>query len=326
MKCLTLKFGAALCTGVMLAAGSALASEYPDHAITMVVPFSPGGPADIAARSLAESMRPSLGKTIIIENKAGAGGTIGTAQVAHARPDGYTILMMHLGFTTAPSLYKKPGYNAQADFQPIGLAIDVPMTIIARSDFPPNTIQEFMDYLKANKDKVSMANAGVGSASHLCGIMLTNALGIKLLTVPYKGTAPAMNDLLGKQVDFICDQTTSTSSYIKDKAVKAYAVTSKQRVPSLPSLPTLQESGLKGFEIGVWFGLWTAKGAPKPAVDKLVSALQAGLADENFKNRMVAMGAAVLPGEANPEALAQKVNQQVPLWKGLFENSGIKPQ
>ncbi|MEO6958373.1 MAG: tripartite tricarboxylate transporter substrate-binding protein [Burkholderiaceae bacterium] len=322
----TLKLGSALFVSALLAAGAAQGADYPDHSIAMVVPFSAGGPTDNAARALAEAMRHSLGQTIIVENKGGAGGTIGTGQVARADPNGYTILLMHLGFTTAPSLYKKPGYDAKTSFEPIGMVIDVPMTIIARPDFPPNNIKELVDYLKTNKDKVSLANAGIGSAAHLCGTMLMDALGIDLLTVPYKGTGPAINDILGKQVDVLCDQTTNTTQHIKAGTVKSYAVTSKARVPTLPDLPTMQEAGFKDFEVGIWVGLWAPKGTPKPIVDKLVKALQSGLADPAFKSRMSSMGATVLPDEANPEALAKKVDQQVPQWAELFKKVGVQPQ
>ena len=316
---------ALLAAGAMLAAGAAQA-DYPDRPINMVVPFAAGGPTDNVARSLAEAMRPSLGQTVVVENKGGAGGTIGTTQVARAQPDGYSVLLMHAGFSTAPSLYKNPGYDPYKSFEPIGLVVDVPMTIIARSDFPPNTIQELAEYVKQNKDKVSLANAGIGAASHLCGTMLVEALGVQLLTIPYKGTAPAMNDLLGKQVDLLCDQTTNTTQQIDSGKVKAYAVTSLKRVPTLPKLPTMDESGYKGFEVGIWHGMWVPKGTPKPVVDKLVKSLQAGLADPKFQERMKQLGATVLTAEANPQALEAKVKQQVPQWAELFKKAGVEQQ
>ncbi|MDR4127133.1 tripartite tricarboxylate transporter substrate binding protein BugD [Yanghanlia caeni] len=325
MKASALKLTSAFALGAALVAGSAVAAEYPTRPVNMVVPFSAGGPTDTVARSLAEAMRPTLGETVVVENKGGAGGTIGVSHVARSKPDGHTILLMHIGFSTAQSLYKDPGYTSES-FDPIGLVLDVPMTIIARSDFPANNITELVEYLKANKDKVSLANAGIGAASHLCGTMFMNALGIELLTIPYKGTGPAMNDLLGKQVDVMCDQTTNTTQHIKAGTVKAYAVTSKQRVPTLPDLPTMQESGFDGFEVGIWHGLWAPKGTPKPALEKLQAALQAGLADKAFQERMSGLGANLLPDRANPEALAAHVNQQVPQWAELFKKAGIQPQ
>ena len=326
MKSHTLKLGSILFASAMLSAGAAHAADYPDHAINMVVPFSAGGPTDNVARSLAEAMRPSLGETVVVENKGGAGGTIGTSQVARAKADGYEILLMHIGFSTAPSLYKNPNYDPYTSFEPIGLVVDVPMTIIARADFPPNNVQELVEYLKAHKDTVSLANAGIGAASHLCGTMFANAIGVDLLTIPYKGTGPAMNDLLGKQVDVMCDQSTNTTQQIQAGTVKAYAVTSKQRIPTLPDLPTMQESGYDGFEVGIWHGMWAPKGTPKPVTDKLRAALQAGLASEKFQERMAGLGATVLTEEATAEALTKKVEQQVPQWAELFKKAGVEPQ
>lgn len=314
-----------LAVAALIGSGQAMA-DYPDRPINMVVPFAAGGPTDNVARSLAEAMRASLGETIVVENKSGAGGTLGTSQVARAKPDGYSVLLMHVGFSTAPSLYKNPGYNALDSFEPIGLVVDVPMTIIAREDFPPNNMKELAEYIKKNNEKVSLANAGVGAASHLCSTMLMDAFGVQLLTIPYKGTAPAMNDLLGKQVDMLCDQTTNTTQQIEAKKVKAYAVTSLKRVPTLPDLPTMDESGYKGFEVGIWHGMWVPKGTPKPVVDKLVKSLQTGLADAKFKERMRVLGATVLEKEATPDALTARVKQQVPQWAELFKKAGLEPQ
>lgn len=318
-------FSLAAALGVAFAAGGAQA-KYPDHPVNMVVPFAAGGPTDNVARSLAEAMRPALGETIVVENKGGAGGTIGTTQVARAAPDGYQILLMHAGFSTAPSLYKNPGYDPYKSFAPIGLVVDVPMTIVARSDFPADNIQELVEYVKQNPDKVSLANAGIGAASHLCGVMLAEALGVDLLTVPYKGTAPAMNDLLGKQVDILCDQTTNTTPQITSGKIKAYAVTSLERVPTLPDLPTMDESGFKGFEVGIWHGMWAPKDTPPEIQKKLQEALQAGLADPRFQDRMRQLGASVLTKEANPEGLDAKVKQQVPQWEKLFSKAKIEKQ
>jgi tripartite-type tricarboxylate transporter receptor subunit TctC len=310
-----------------LAVAGAAHAEYPDHVINMVVPFAAGGPTDNVARSLAEAMRPSLGQTILVENKGGAGGTIGTTFVARSAPDGYTVLLMHVGFSTAPSLYKNPGYDALKSFEPVGLVVDVPMTIIARDNFPPNNIQELAKYIKEHKDSITLANAGIGAASHLCSTMLNEAFGVNLLTVPYKGTAPAMNDLLGKQVDMLCDQTTNTTQQINGKKVKAYAVTSPARVPTLPNLPTMDESGYKGFSVGIWHGMWVPKGTPKPVVDKLVASLQTALADPKFQERMNGLGATVYSkADSTPQKLDEKVKQQVPQWAALFKKAGVEAQ
>jgi len=324
MKIFTLKLTSALILGSALIGGTA-AAQYPERPVNMVVPFSAGGPTDTVARSLAEAMRSTLGETVVVENKGGAGGTIGVSHVARSKPDGHTILLMHIGFSTAQSLYKNPGYSSDS-FEPIGLVLDVPMTIIARSDFPAENITELVEYVKANPDKVSLANAGIGAASQLCGTMFSSAVGVDLLTIPYKGTGPAMNDLLGKQVDILCDQTTNTTQHIKAGTVKAYAVTSKERVPTLPDLPTMQESGYKDFEVGIWHGMWAPKGTPQPALDKLNAALKAGLADKAFQDRMAGLGANLLADRANPEALAAHVDQQVPQWAELFKQAGIEAQ
>jgi tripartite-type tricarboxylate transporter receptor subunit TctC len=317
---------AAVLAAVALSAAGAAQAEYPDHVINMVVPFAAGGPTDNVARSLAEAMRPTLGQSIIVENKGGAGGTIGTTFAARAPADGYTILLMHVGFSTAPSLYKDPGYDPYKSFEPIGLVVDVPMTILARDNFPPNNIKELAEYVKKNSDKITLANAGIGAASHLCSTMLNEAFGVNLLTVPYKGTAPAMNDLLGKQVDMLCDQTTNTTQQINAKKVKAYAVTSLKRVSTLPNLPTMDESGYKGFQVGIWHAMWVAKGTPQPVVDKLIKALQAGVKDPKFQERMQTLGATVLVDEANPKALDAMVKQQVPQWAELFKKAKIEKQ
>ncbi|HEY0297098.1 MAG TPA: tripartite tricarboxylate transporter substrate binding protein BugD [Bordetella sp.] len=328
MNRMTRTLAATLGAGALaLSATAAQAADFPDHTIDFVVPFAAGGPTDTVARALAQAMSASLnGQGIVVENKGGAGGTIGTSFVARAQPDGYTLLLMHVGFSTAPGLYKNPGYDPYTSFEPIGLVVDVPMTVLARSDFPPNTLQELATYVKQNASKITLANAGIGAASHLCGTMLTSALGVNLLTVPYKGTAPAMNDLLGKQVDMLCDQTTNTTQQINAKTVKAYAVTSLTRVPTLPDLPTMDESGYKGFQVGIWHGLWAPKGTPKPIVDKLVKALQAGLADPKFQANMKQLGTTVLTSEANPAALDAKVKQQVPQWTELFKKVGVEKQ
>ncbi len=326
MNRLTRNLAATLGTVALLAATGARAADYPDHTVSFVVPFAAGGPTDTVARNLAQAMAKSLGQGVIVENKGGAGGTIGTSFVARAPADGYTLLLMHAGFSTAPSLYKRPGYDPYTSFEPVGLVVDVPMTVLARSDFPPKDIKELAAYVKENASKITLANAGIGAASHLCGVMLNEAFGVNLLTVPYKGTAPAMNDLLSKQVDMLCDQTTNTTQQIRAKTVKAYAVTSLTRVPTLPDLPTMDESGFKGFQVGIWHGLWAPKGTPKPVIDKLVKSLQAALADPKFQNSMQQLGTTVLASEANPQALQAKVKQQVPQWAELFKKAGVTQQ
>ena len=284
------KYLAAIASVALLGAMPAEAQEYPQKPITVVVPFAAGGPTDTVARLLGVAMGKSLKTQILVENVGGAGGTIGAARVAKAPPDGYTILLHHIGHATAPALYRKLPYDTIGDFEPVGLVNEVPMTLVARKDLPPNTLRELITYVKANRDKVTYANAGLGAASHLCGMLFMSAIDTDLTTVPYKGTGPAMNDLLGGQVDFMCDQTTNTTSQIKAGKIKAYGVTTKVRVPSLPELPTLHEAGLPNFEISVWHAFFAPKGTPKAVVDKLVRALQEALRDATIKQRFADLG------------------------------------
>jgi tripartite-type tricarboxylate transporter receptor subunit TctC len=308
---------AAFCAG-------AAAQQYPNKNLSMIVPYAAGGPTDTVARVTAQAMGKSLGQTIIVENRPSAGGILGPEQVKNAKPDGYTILIHHIGMATTPALYRNLRFKPLEDFEPIGLINDVPMTIIGKPNFPAKDFKEFLAYIKANKQKVTYANAGIGAASHLCGMLFMSAIETDLLTVPYKGTAPAMNDLLGGQVDFMCDQTTNTTSQIKGGKVKAYAVTSKKRVPSLPDIPTLDELGLKGFEVGIWHGLYAPKGTPKPVIDKLVAALQEAIKDETVKKRFADLGAETMPvSQANPEALRNHLKAEIDKWGPLIKKAGV---
>lgn len=315
-----------LLAGIALAAlvAPAGAQDFPSKPITIIVPFAAGGPTDTVARLVGQAMGKSLNQTVVIENYGGAGGTIGADKVAKAKNDGYTLLLHHIGQSTAPTLYRKLPYDALNDFAPIGLITDVPMTIVARKDFPPKDMKELVAYLKANKDKVTYANAGVGSASHLCGMLLMSTLQTELTTVPYKGTAPAMNDLLGGQVDLMCDQTTNTTGQIKGGKIKAYAVTTPTRVASLPDVPTLQQSGVTGADVGVWHGLYAPKGTPKAAVDKLAAALQVALADPTVKVRFAELGTEPVPAaQATPDALGKHLKSQIDLWAPIIKKAGV---
>ena len=302
----------------------ATAQDFPSRTITFVVPFAAGGPTDTVARLIGQSMGKALGHTIIVENTGGAGGTIGVEKVAHSKPDGYTLLLMHIGIATAPSLYRNLRYDAQKDLDPIGLITDVPMTIIAKPAFAPKDVKELAPYIKANKDKVTYAHAGVGSASHLCGMLYLSSIQADVTTVPYKGTGPAMTDLIGGQVDFMCDQTTNTTQQIKGGKVKAYAVTTKTRVASLPNLPTLDESGLKGFEVAIWHGLWAPHGTPKAALDKLTAALQSALKDPNVIAKFAELGTEpVAQGRATQEALRAHLKSEIDKWSPVIKKAGV---
>ena len=272
-------------------------AEYPDKSITIVVPFSAGGPTDKVARDLAEALRKPLGGVpIVIENVGGAGGTLGAGKVAKAPGDGYTLLLHHIGISTAPALYRKMSYDALHDFEYLGMINEVPMTLIGKPGLPATNFAELRKWMEASKAQINLANAGLGAASHLCGLMLQSALKVDMQTVPYKGTAPAMNDLLGGQVDLMCDQTTNTTAQIEAGRVKAYAVTSAKRLstPALKHLPTLDESGLKGFNVSIWHALYAPKGTPKPVTDKINAALRAALKDPEFIKREEALGAVVI--------------------------------
>ena len=321
-----LKSKALTVAGIILGASVLLAhaETYPTKPITMIVPFAAGGPTDTVARTVGQVMSKSLGQPVIIENVGGAGGTIGVARAVAAQPDGYTILLMHIGISTAPALYRTLKYDVNKDLEPIGLVTEVPMTLIAKKDLPPVGFKDFLKYVKANKEKISYANAGIGSASHLCGMLFMSAIETDVLTVPYKGTAPAMTDLLGGQVDFMCDQSTNTTSQIKGDKVKVYGVTSKVRVPSLPNVPTLDESGLKGFSIGVWHGVWTPKNTPKAVNDKLLKALQDALKDDNVKTRFAELGTAPEPfNRQNPESLRTHLAAEIGKWGPIIKKAGV---
>ena len=299
------------------------AQEYPSKVITMIVPFTAGGPTDTVARLLSVPMTKALKQQVIVENVGGAGGTIAANRVAKATPDGYTILIHHIGMSTAPALYRKLPYNPMTDFEPIGLINEVPMTLVAKKDFPAKDLKELIAYVKANKDKVNYANAGLGAASHLCGMLFMTAIETDVTTVPYSGTAPAMNDLLGGQVDFMCDQTTNTTSQIKAEKIKVYGVTTKKRVASLPNIPTMDEAGLKGFEVSVWHALYAPKGTPKPVIDKLTNALHMALIDDNVKLRFGELGTEpVAENRATPAALRTFLKAEIEKWSPIIKKAG----
>lgn len=305
---------------------SVAAQAFPDKPITIVVPFTAGGPTDKVARDFAEAFRKHLNNaTIIIENVGGAGGTLGANKVARAVPDGYTLLLHHIGMSTAPALYRKLPYKPLEDFEYLGLINDVPMTLIGKTTLPANNYAELVKWLEANKGSINLANAGLGSASHLCGLLFQQSLKIDMTTVPYKGTAPAMSDLLGGQVDLMCDQTTNTTGQIESGKVKAFAVTTPKRLtsPALAKLPTLDESGLKGFNVSIWHGLYAPKGTPKAIVDQLNAALRATLKDPEFLKREEALGAVVVTdARMNPAEHKKFVEAEINKWGPAIKAAG----
>jgi tripartite-type tricarboxylate transporter receptor subunit TctC len=318
-------FAALALTAVLGTAAAAQAQDdYPNNVITVVVPFSAGGPTDTVTRLVAQSMSATLGQQVIVENVAGAGGTLGAARVAKADPDGYTLLLHHIGMATTMSLYRQLPYSSIDDFEPVGLVTEVPMTLVAKKDLQPANLAELIDYVKSNKDTVTYANAGIGAASHLCGMLFMSAIDTQVTTVAYKGTGPAMNDLLGGQVDFMCDQTTNTTSQIKAGEIKAYGVTTKARVAALPDVPTVDEGGLSGFEISVWHGLYAPKGTPQPVIDKLVAALQTALKDPTVVQRFGELGTEpVAADRATPDALRSHLKAEIDKWAPIIKAAGV---
>jgi len=308
----------------LFAASPALAQDYPAKPPVIIVPAAAGGPTDTLTRVLAASMGEALKQQMIVENVGGAGGTIGINRAAKARPDGHTLLLYHIGMATSPALYRKLPYDTLNDFDYIGQVADVPMMLIAKKATPASSFAEFLAYAKANKDKVTYANAGVGSASYLCGLLFMSAVQADFTMVPYKGTGPAMNDLVGGQVDFMCDQTTNTVPQIKSGNVKAYGVTTAARLASMPELPTLDEQGLKGFDLVVWNGLFAPKGIPKPVHDKLVAALQAAIQAPAYRARLAELGAVpVPPAKATPASLGALLKSEVEKWAPIIRKTGV---
>ena len=322
MKAFTLSLiGSALAVSAL-----AVRAEYPEKPVTIVVPFAAGGPTDKVARDLAEALRKPMGnQPIIIENVGGAGGTLGATKVAKAAPDGYTILLHHIGMATSPALYRTLQYKALEDFEYLGLINEVPMTLIGKTSLPANNYAELVKWLEANRGKINLANAGLGAASHLCGLLFQQSLKIDMTTVPYKGTAPAMTDLLGGQVDIMCDQSTNTTTQIESGKVKAFAVTTSKRLttPALSKLPTLDESGMKGFNVSIWHGLYAPKGTPKPVLDKLNAALKVALKDAEFDKREEALGAVIVTdARVNPAEHKKWVEAEINKWGPVIKAAG----
>ena len=297
---------------------------FPDKPIALVVPFAAGGPTDVVARMISIPMGKALGQTVLVENAVGAGGTIAAAKVARAAPNGYTIFLHHMGMSTAPALYKKLAFDPLKDFEYIGQVVDVPMTLLARKDFPATNFAELQTYVKAQGNKVSLANAGLGAVSHLCGLLLQSQLGVELNTIPYSGTGPAMNALLGGQVDLLCDQTTQTVPLIKDGRVKVYGVTSLTRLAALPDVPTLNEQGLKGFEVKVWHGMYAPKGTPAPVLEKINAALRVAMQDPMVKQRLADLSSDIPSADKmTPAGLRTHLEAEIAKWAPVIKKAGI---
>lgn len=300
------------------------AQTFPDKPITMLVPFAAGGPTDVVARLIAIPMGKALGQTVLVENAPGAGGTIAALKTVRAAPNGNTIFLHHMGMATAPALYKKLAFDPLKDFEYIGQVVDVPMTLLGRKDFPANNLSELQAYIKTHKDKVSLANAGLGAVSHLCGLLFMSQIGTELNTIPYKGTGPAMNDLLGGQVDLLCDQTTQTVPMIQEGRIKVFGVTTQKRLSALPNVPTLDEQGLKGFEVKVWHGMYAPKGTPADVIQKLNAALRTALQDPVVVQRLAGLSSDVPPlDKITPQGLKTHLEAEIAKWGPVIRKAGI---
>ena len=312
----------------VLSASGVQATDFPvkDKPVTIVVPFAAGGPTDRVARDLAEAMRKPLGATLVVENAAGAGSSIGSNKVAKAAPDGHTILLNHIAMATMPSLLRNIPFKVETDFEYLGMINDVPMTLITKPTMPASNFKELTGWINQNKGKINLGNAGVGSASHLCGLLFQNAVQVDMTTVPYKGTAPAMTDLIGGQIDLMCDQTTNTTSQIEGKKVKAFGVTTSKRLttPALKDLPTLEESGLKGFQVTIWHGLYAPKGTPADVQAKINAALKTALKEPEFIKKQEGLGAVVVVDKRVEPAEHKKfVAAEIAKWSPVIKAAGV---
>lgn len=316
-----------ICAAALIAwSGASLAQGYPNKPISLIVPFAAGGPSDTIARLLGRSMSETLGQQIIVENVAGAGGTTGAARVAKAPADGYTLLIHHVALSAGASLYKNPGYDTVTAFEPVGLVNYGPFVLISKKDFPSQNLKDLLARLRTEGPKTNMAHAGVGSGSHLCGLMLGQALGTSFNYVPYRGTGPALNDVVGGQVDLLCDQTTNALPQIHASTVKPFGVTSPQPIPQLPNLPTVA-SEVPGFDLSVWHGVYGPRGMPKEAIDRLNAALQKALGDAEIQRRFTELGTLLFPADQrSPAALQDKLEREVKHWAMVVKASGVESQ
>ncbi|RDI57813.1 tripartite tricarboxylate transporter substrate-binding protein [Microvirga subterranea] len=322
------KLALALAATLGLAATGAQAQNYPTRPVTMIVPFAAGGPTDVVARIVADHMSRTIGQQIVIENVAGAGGTTGIARGAQAQPDGYTIMMGHMGtHGAAPALYPNLKYDPAKDFAPIGLAAGTPILIVAKKDFPANDLKGFLDYMKTNGEKVNMAHAGVGSVSHSTGILFNSIIGAKPTMVAYRGTGPALNDLMANTVDYMTDQIVNVAPQIQGGNIKAFAIATPERSPALPNVPTTKEAGLPDYQVSAWNAVFAPKGTPPEIVKKLNDALVKALDDENTKKRLLDLGG-VIPSaqERTPESLQKLVESEVARWTPVLQAAGAKAE
>lgn len=309
-----------------LAVAPAAAQTFPDRPITLIVPYAAGGPSDVLGRLLAQSMSQTLGQTVVIENVGGAGGTTGAGRAARATPDGYTLLIHHLALAAGATLYRNLTYDTVKDFAPIGLVNQGPFVIVSKLGIEAKTIAEFLDHVKKSGRNISFGTAGVGSGSHLCNMMLQSALGTKFNEIPYRGTGPAMNDLVAGQLDALCDQTTNSIPQIQGNRIRPYAVTATERVAQLPTLPTLQEAGLANFEVTVWHALYAPRGTPDTVIQRLNAALEVALKDQTVLARFADLGTTAYPaGRRGPAEARAQLEREVEKWRRVITEAGVAP-
>lgn len=316
------KFGGLLAAAVLLAA-PALADDFPNRQITMIVPYPAGGPSDVVARIIAEGMGKHLGQTVIIENVGGAGGTLGTARAAAAASDGYTILGASMGsHVAAPAFYPNLRYDSTKDFAPIGMTANAPAAIVAKKDFPAKDLKDFIAYVKANGDKVRQAHGGVGSSSHMACLMFTSQLGLKPTLVPFRGTGPALNDLIGGHVDFFCEQAVSVAGAVKGGTIKAYGVSQAEPSNALPNVPPAPKAGAPNYTMSIWSAVFAPKGTPKEALDKLSAALDKTLDDPATAKRLAELGGTVPPkADRGPARLGAILTAEIARWAPVLKNA-----
>ncbi|RZL85549.1 MAG: tripartite tricarboxylate transporter substrate binding protein BugD [Variovorax sp.] len=309
---------------IVAVCAAAGAQPYPSKPVILIVPFSPGGPTDVVARSLAAALGRALGQSVIVENKASSGGIVGSEAVQRAEPDGYTLLIHNIGMSTLPALSRNLRFNPLKDFAYIGEVVDVPMALVGRKDLKPTGFKDLLPYLKAQQRQVNIANAGMGTASHLCGLLLMSRLNIAMTSVSYKGAAPALTDLMGGHVDILCDQVTTTTQPIRGGLIRAYGATTEERLATLPEVQTLHEQGLSDFQIAVWHGVYAPKATPRQIVDRLAGALRAALVDKEFSEAMARLGALpVSPDRASPNGLQMQLSREVERWTPIIQKAQI---
>ncbi len=319
----TLLAATCACIPLLQASMPAAAQAFPSRPVTLLVPFAAGGPSDALGRVIAQAMTGPLGQQVVVENVGGAGGTLGGAKVAAARPDGHTMLLASIGQATSVTLYRKLPFHPVESFETVGMVGEVPMTIVGRKDLPAKDARELFALIKAQGNKLTFGNAGMGSASHLCGLLFMSRLQTEMNVISFRGSGPALNELLGGRIDVQCDQTTTTTGHIKGGSIKPYGVTVKTRIPTLPDIPSLAESGLSDFELAVWYGLLVPKGTPRPAVDQLAAALKAASSDAGYLKRLAEFGVQPVPAErAGPDGFAAYIRAEAAKWAPIIKAAG----